>query len=327
MKNKYATQKDAFKHYLSETKRQVDSELAILVSKLSELNLHPQIEYAVLSEGKRLRPILVILSAQSVGRNKDDLMSLAIAFELMHTATLIHDDIIDQDETRRGRPTLYKKWSNNDAILTGDALVALSIRLASKYGEEIISTAARCALELCDGEHMDANSALKTATEESYFKMIEKKTASLFRDSAYCGALVGGATTSEALSLSKYGENLGMAYQLRDDLLDLETLIESSTNLKPPRISLPLIHLYEKSDLKTRDQLEKDLFAANQFRSRIIAERVERMLLEADSTAYCKRKMSDYMQKSLSSIKPLRESESKSYLIQITDSLVPKRLS
>lgn len=321
MKHKYSSEKDAFKHYFSGTKRQVESELARLISNLSELNLHPQIEYAVMSKGKRLRPILVILSAQSIGRNRDDFMSLALAFELVHTATLIHDDIVDQDEIRRGKPTLHKKWSLKDAILAGDALIALSINLASKYGETIIKTVAKCALELCEGEHMDINPSLKTATEESYFKMIERKTASIFRDAAYCGALVGGGTTSEALSLSKYGENLGIAYQLRDDLLDLKSSIESIPKLKTRRISLPLIHLYEKSDLKRRAQLENDLFGEEQNCSPVVAKRVGRMLLESGSVAYCKRRLAEYAQKSFDSLKPLKENAYKSYLIQMMDFL------
>lgn len=300
----------------------MEFELARLISNLCELNLHPQIEYAVMSEGKRLRPILVLLSSECVGRNHGDSMSLALAFELVHTATLIHDDIVDQDEMRRGKLSLHKKWSVNDAILTGDALVAWSINLASKYGENIISTVAKCALELCEGEQMDVNSVLNNATEESYFKMIQRKTASLFRDAAYCGALAGGGTDSEALSLSKYGENMGIAYQLRDDLLDLRSSIEFIPRLNTRRISLPLIHLYEKSDLKTREQLEEDLFGEEQNRGCTIAKRIRRMLLESGSIAYCEKILDDYVKKSLDIIKSLKENEHKAYLIQMTDFLV-----
>jgi geranylgeranyl pyrophosphate synthase len=300
----------------------VDSELVRLVSDLSDLSLHPQIEYAVESDGKRLRPILVLLSAQNVGGNRDNSISLALAFELMHTATLIHDDIIDQDETRRGRLALHKKWSVNDAILAGDALIALSINLASKYGERIIDIVSKCGLELCDGEHTDVNYVLKTATEESFFKMIKRKTASLFRDAAFCGALAGGATTSEALSFSKFGENLGIAYQLRDDLLDIVSSEEPIQNLKAQRVSLPLIRLYEKSDFKTRKQLERDLFAKEQHCSDVAIENVGSMLLQTDSIAYCREKIAEYKQKSFDSLRPLKENDYKSYLLQMADFLV-----
>jgi geranylgeranyl pyrophosphate synthase len=169
---------------------------------------------------------------------------------------------------------------------------------------------------------MDVNLVLNTATEEHYFKMLKRKTASLFRDAAYCGALAGGGTASEALSLSKYGENIGIAYQLRDDLLDLQSSIEFLPRLNTRRISLPLIHLYEISDLKTREQLEEDFFGEEQNRSCTILKRIRRMLLESGSIAYCERKLDDYVQKSLDTMKSLKENEQKSYLIQMTDFLV-----
>lgn len=196
MKQEYSLKGKAehnFKSYVSRTQLQIESELKKFTSRLSERNLHPQIEYALLSEGKRLRPILAILSAETVGGNRNKVMPLALAFELMHTATLVHDDVIDQDETRRNKPALYRKWSVNDAILTGDALIALAVELASKYGEEILKTVARSALELCDGERMDITSSLKTATEESYFKRIGEKSASLFRTSTYCSTRLEAA--------------------------------------------------------------------------------------------------------------------------------------
>src|SRR4030065_443158 len=107
MKQEYTLRtnlESAFRSYAASTRSHVELELSNFVSRLSNLNLHPQIEYATLSQGKRLRPLLTILSAESVGGNRERVLSLALAFEFMHTATLFHDDIIDQDEMRRGRP-------------------------------------------------------------------------------------------------------------------------------------------------------------------------------------------------------------------------------
>jgi len=320
--------RNAFKLYVSRTKSQVQSELAKFILRLSKLNLHPQIEYAVMSEGKRLRPLLVILSAESVGGSRDEVMPLALAFELMHTASLVHDDIIDQDEMRRGRPAVHKKWSMNDALLTGDALIALAIDLASGYGETTLKAVAQSALELCDGEDMDLTFSLKTASEEPYFRKIGKKSASLFRAAAYCGALAGGGTPSEAHSLSAFGENFGIAYQLRDDLLDLASspsIKSIPADLKTARLTLPLIHLYETSGLREREQLESDLrflFGRKQSSSYAAVRRVQRMLGESDSVAYCEKRIAEYVQKAIDSITPLMESNSKSYLIQMVESLI-----
>ncbi len=316
---------DAFKLYVSKTKNQIESELAELSSKLSKLSLHPQIEYALLSEGKRLRPLLVILSAESVGGNRNKVMPLALAFELMHTATLVHDDIIDGDEYRRGLPALHKKWSVNDAILTGDSLIALSVDFASAYGEAILKTVAQSALELCDGEHMDITFSLKTATEESYFKRISEKSASLFRAAAYCGALAGGGEPSEVHSLSMYGENFGIAYQLRDDLLDL-TKKESMAlkDLRSGSITLPLIQSYNACSSGEKKQVESWLQMLANGRSANGSEatvNLLRIIRDTGSFDYCENKIEEHLRQAVDSISTLKDTDYKTYLFEMTKAL------
>jgi len=328
LKQEYSFKSDAeddFKSYISETRGLIDSELAKLVLRLSELNIHSQIEYAVLSKGKRLRPLLVVLSAESVGGNRGDIIPLALAFEFMHTATLIHDDIIDGDEFRRGIPALHKKWSVNDAILTGDALIALAVDLASSYGETVLKTVAKSALELCDGEHRDITFSLKKATEESYFKKIREKSASLFAAATFCGALAGGGTHKEVHSLSTFGENFGIAYQLRDDLLDL-TLGENvvSKDLKSGRVTLPLIHSYTNSGSNEKKHIE-GMFQAAMKRNWTIdsdtAEKIMRILRHTGSFDYCEKKINEHLHQAVSSISVLRNTEYKTYLIEMTKAL------
>ena len=161
--------KKNFQLYLTETKQLINSELSNLVSKISELRLHPYLEYVLLSRGKRLRSILVILSVQSVGGDRDRVIPLALAFELLHSATLVHDDIIDEDKLRRGLPTLHRKSGVNTAILVGDAMISLGINLAADFGVEIMKIVSECSLELCDGEYMDTSLLLNEITEENYF--------------------------------------------------------------------------------------------------------------------------------------------------------------
>jgi len=314
------------RQYLSQIRRQIILELSNFVSKIAELRLLPQFQYTLLSSGKRLRPILVILSGQCVGGDKDKLMPLAIAFELVHTASLIHDDIIDGDELRRDVSTLHRKWSVEDAILAGDAMFALAIDLAANFGAEVMKVISQSALELCDGEYMDVHCSLKTATQQEYFLTIKKKAAALFRASAYSGALIGGGSPFEIESLSRYGENFGIAYQLKDDLLDLTSSIESiQEDLKILRITLPLIHLHEMSDLKRREQLEthlQSLFEREQNSSLTAVRRIKRMLRESGSITYCKERITEYVQRSIDSIMPLKENDFKSYLIEMAKSLI-----
>lgn len=132
------SRRDLFHSYIKGTNRAVDRELLHLVSKYTELKLHEKIAYALLSAGKRLRPSLVILSAESVGGNRRYVKQLAAAIELLHTASLVHDDILDKDTLRRNVPSVYAKWGTHDAILTGDALVCIAIKVAADYGQEIL---------------------------------------------------------------------------------------------------------------------------------------------------------------------------------------------
>lgn len=324
MKQEYSFEHDpklAFKSYLSNTRKELESELKKLISDLSELSLQPQIEYAVLSQGKRLRPLLVILSAESVGGNRSKVMSLALAFELMHTATLIHDDIIDEDDTRRDRPALHRKWSVNDAILTGDALIALSIDLASGYDQTIIKTVARSALELCEGEHADITLSLEKTDEEAYFKRIRQKSASLFRAAAYCGALAGGGTSSQAQFLSDFGENLGVAYQIRDDVLDLAHRGNFMLrDLKSGRATLPLIYAYAASNQQQKTKLKRQLQALMNVASTSSDKTVKDLLQAINQTGaleYCERKIEDHLRLAVSSVGSLRDSEYRTYLIQM----------
>jgi len=328
MKQEYSVKSgndSAFKSYISETKSLIDSELLKLASKLSELDLHHQVEYAILSKGKRLRPLLTILSAEGVGGNRNGVMSLALAFELMHTATLVHDDIIDQDEMRRGKPAVHKKWSVNDAILTGDALIALSVDMASEYGETILKTVAQSALELCDGEHMDITFSLKTTTEETYFRKIKKKSASLFKAAAYCGALAGGGTPSEVHSLSLYGENFGIAYQLKDDLLDLTHKgTRVLRDLEIGSIPLPVIHCYSISSINAREQIDNELQILLKRKCSMdngTAKNILQIIRQSGSLDYCEKKLNEHLNQAVASISMLKDTEHKTYLVEMTRAL------
>jgi len=296
-----------------------------MVLGLSELNLRPQIEYAVLSGGKRLRPLLVVLSAESVGGNRNKVMPLALAFELMHTATLVHDDIIDQDDTRRNKPALHKKWSINDAILTGDALIALSVYLASGYGQTILQTVAQSALELCDGEHIDITFSSKSMNEESYFKKISEKSASLFRAATYCGTLAGGGSPSEVASLTMFGQNFGIAYQIRDDLLDL-TQKGSMVfkDLRSGSVSLPLIHSYNACSTAEKRQIEsrlQTLMKGNPRMNRKMVEDLLETVRQTGSLNYCEQKMVEHLSKATASISILKDTEHKAYLVEMAKTL------
>lgn len=318
---------EAFRFYISKAKSQIESELAKVVSRLSELSLHPQIEYVVLSEGKRLRPLLVILSAESVGANRKKIMPLALAFEFMHTATLVHDDIIDQDDARRDRPAIHKKWSVNQAILTGDALIALAVGLSSPYGEDIMKTVANSALELCDGENMDISFSPQMMTEESYFRRIRKKSASLFKAATYTGALAGGGTLSEVNSLSAFGENFGIAYQLKDDLLDLTSKkTEALKDLKKGTLTLPLIHAYNHCKPNDRKQIDSNiqtLLKSDSSKDLEATRPILKIIKKMESQQYCEKKADEFLSRAVVSISGIKNTEYRAFLGEMVKALKP----
>jgi len=322
---KYAEK--SFQLYVLETKKLVDADLSKVISALPTLKLRPQIEYAVLSKGKRLRPLLVVLSAEGVGSDRKKVMPLALAFEFLHTATLVHDDIIDGDELRRGIATLHKKWSVNDAILAGDAMIAVAVNLASNYGERIINVVSQTALKLCEGEKMDPSFSLETATQEEYFQKIREKSASLFRAATYSGALAGGGSPLEIDCLSMFGENFGIAYQLRDDLLDLNIKGDPASvlkDLKTGQIPLALIHSYMVTEHDNRDQLKNNLKAimkSSKTGNSVLRDSVITLLRQTDSFHYCEQKIDEYLQKAVGSIAPLKDSEYKAHLVRMAQSL------
>jgi geranylgeranyl pyrophosphate synthase len=314
----------AFTEYFSKTKKQIESELSKFISSLPQVDLRSKIEYAVLSDGKRFRPFLVILAAECVGGKGSKVMPLALAFELMHTSTLVHDDIIDQDEMRRGHPSLYKKTSVNEAILAGDALIALSVSLASPFGENILKNVAQSALELCEGERMDLVDCLRTTTEEVYFQKIRNKSASLCRAATCCGAIAGGGSPTEQLALSKFGESLGIAYQLRDDLLDF--MVNRDFNLKDlsnGRVTLPLIYCYANSTPKEKKEIEKlqTLISKDSSSASEKAKEILRIVRQKGAFEYCENKTDEYLTQAVTSLSVLKDTDYKAYLIQIAKTL------
>ncbi len=188
--------------------------------------LYEPADYILKSGGKRLRPFLVVLSSKAAGGDYRDAYNAAIATELLHNFTLVHDDIMDNANKRRNLETLHNKYDLNTAILTGDSLAAISINIllkdAKKNPLEIISAFSKGFIEVCEGQSYDMEFENKEGvTISEYLMMIRKKTAALIEMSCKIGAIIGGGSRQEISALSDFGRNLGMAFQIQDDLLDI----------------------------------------------------------------------------------------------------------
>lgn len=243
---------------------------------IKSLNSSPKIvealEYILLSGGKRVRPIIALVSGKMCGGSYEKLMNLAIAGELLHTASLIHDDIIDGAELRRNVIPIHRKYGPAFAIVLGDWLISKSVELTSVYGEKVIRESAIAGLEMCEGEIMDLNSKFERFEEGDYFECIKKKTAYAF---AYMAKIACEITSGDSLAMEKlytYGFNLGIAYQLVDDLLEyLDALNDKRSFLES--MTLPQIYAEKFGKRKAVEEIlklissfaEKSLNALNYF--------------------------------------------------------------
>lgn len=182
--------------------------------------------YILNSGGKRLRPLLVLLSAKAVGGKFNNAYNAAAAVEMLHNFTLVHDDIMDNADKRRGRLTLHKKYDYNTAILTGDSLLSIAYEYLLKdcngNTNEVIGAFTHGLIEVCEGQSLDTDFELRRNVSSSeYIDMIKKKTAAMAEMCCKIGALLGGGTSSQVKALGNYGLNLGIAFQIQDDLLDI----------------------------------------------------------------------------------------------------------
>ncbi|MEW6114173.1 MAG: polyprenyl synthetase family protein [Thermodesulfobacteriota bacterium] len=198
--------------------------------------LHKAMRYSVFAGGKRLRPILAMAAAEAVGGDPGSILPLTVALECVHTYSLIHDDLpaMDDDDLRRGKPTVHKVFDEATAILAGDALLAFAFEVLSSPGmarvhrlERVIAvigelSAASGSRQLVAGQMSDLLSEGKPVSREDVEYIVWNKTAALIRAAVKCGALLAGGSPEEVSLLSRFGENLGAAFQIKDDLLDLE---------------------------------------------------------------------------------------------------------
>lgn len=187
--------------------------------------LYAPIEYILRQGGKRLRPTLCLLACDLFGGNMEDCMVPAVAAEIFHNFTLVHDDIMDQAPLRRGMETIYKKWGSDVAILSGDTMLIKAFQYVlntnNKYRYEVFAELCKVALEVCEGQQLDLNFETRDdVTLEEYLEMIRLKTAVLLGSVLKIGAIVAGADEESQKIIYDFGVDIGMAFQLQDDVLD-----------------------------------------------------------------------------------------------------------
>jgi octaprenyl-diphosphate synthase len=219
------------KKYLEGIDQAIEREL----SRYSDSRFHGPLRYA-LEGGKRIRPLVLLLAAEAVGHTDDEkVLDAAVAVELLHAESIIHDDIIDQEASRRGRAAFHVRYGYSTSLLTADFVFAMILAIAARYPDRrVATTISNAAMNMCEGEYAELtiDPEMYPLDWEEYLEIISKKTAALFETSVRLGGLVGGASAEKLEALTEYGRCLGIAYQIHDDILDWGTEDKMTAALK-----------------------------------------------------------------------------------------------
>ncbi len=316
-------------HLVKDELKLVESQIRDQIVKFDP-NIEPYIDYICNTSGKRIRPVLAILAGGSTGGSNEKHIKIGVIIELVHMATLVHDDIIDEATTRRKMLTPNAKWGNGLAVLLGDALFSHALMLATEFDNPLICRkVGRASRDVCEGEIIQSQRRFDlTFTIKDYFKIVEMKTGALFAAATEIAALISGASTDVQERLYNYGMKLGTAYQIYDDCLDLvgsEDVVGKTlrTDLENGKLTLPMLYLMEDATEEQRNNINKRIIDQHPLDLAVlvgIAEyqgAVERAL---DTAA-------DTLQECRNDLNVLDDSEYKAGFVQITeylDSLLSK---
>jgi len=291
---------------LARVEEQIAQQLAAFDPAVAEY-----VRYAVSGQGKRLRPALALLSAGACGRVTDDHLKLAVIVELIHLATLVHDDIMDGATMRRHKLTLSARWGNEISVLLGDCLFAHALKLAASYPTNDVSRrVADAANAVCQGEILQTQRRFDLDLSiEQYLRIVDMKTAELFAVSCDLGAVLSGAGPETAAALRGYGRALGIAYQIYDDCADIfqkETEAGKSlgTDLTKGKLTLPILILLQRATATERDQIALDLSSHSmQGEARLASLVIKHRTLDASLDT-----IAEYLLDAANLLKPLPDS-------------------
>ena len=292
--------------------------------------------YTMQNKGKRVRPILTLMAANSLANNYENALPAALAIEIFHNFSLVHDDIMDNALYRRGRPSVHKKWDTNSAILSGDAMLILSYKSLEIYNSDTYvkmnKVLTDSALDVCEGQQMDMNFTDNIdISETQYFKMIKLKTAVLIGAALKMGVIAVDADESVCQSFYEFGLNLGILFQLQDDYLDVfgeESIFGkiSGGDIKENKRTLFFIHSIKngsKDDVKSLLNLyssESDDFEKKK-------QKVIKIFKKNKSDLYLRKIIDNYQNKILNSIKSLPiEIKKQQQFLNFFDTIINRKL-
>ncbi len=299
-------------------------------------NLYEPIRYILGLGGKRLRPVLVLMTAEVFGADYKKALDAALAIEIFHNFSLVHDDIMDDAPLRRGKETVHEKWDINTGILSGDAMLINAYQLFENYDGETFKDLAKLfsktALEVCEGQQYDVDFETRDdVTQAEYLKMIEYKTAVLVAAAMKMGGIVAGASAEEQNDIYKFGRNLGIAFQLQDDYLDAFGDPKTfGKQVGGDIIENKKTFLYLKAvELGTEDQQKElsNLFSIHPKDSEDKVNTVKEIFVQTGATVRIQKEIEKYTQEAFSVLQSLPISDEKKTLLhQFGENLMRRKV-
>lgn len=298
-------------------------------------SLYEPIRYIMGLGGKRLRPLLTLLSYSFYKRDAQNIVRYASAIEAFHNFTLLHDDIMDKAPLRRGKPTVHEKWNVNTAILSGDVMLVrvydLFLSLEGKKLKAVLKLFNMCAAEVCEGQQWDMEFEAKSKVSEGqYIEMIRLKTAVLLGFSLELGALLAAAPEEERKALKDFGVNIGIGFQLKDDLLDVYADKKKfgkqvGGDIVANKKTFLLIKAKEKAKGKDKVELEKWL-KATKFNKQKKIEAVTALYNKLGIPQATEKKIGFYFDKGFAKLEKIKNSQAKKRLIEFTKDLINRQV-
>lgn len=279
-------------------------------------------EYALTNQGKQLRPALVALSGGATGKVDDSHVMVAVIIEMVHLATLVHDDVMDEARIRRSRPTLAANWGNEISVLLGDCLFAHALKLAAEFPTTEICRAVSAATNtVCSGEILQTQRRRNfELSRADYFKVLQMKTGELFALSCDLGAYLSGAGGVQRSALRQYGMSIGTAYQVFDDCLDLfgsEAVVGKSlgTDMAKGKLTLPVLLAFERASAVDRERMQSMI---GNWKPEFLPE-MAGLLRKHQTLEDSQLAVNEHLDQARAQLKALPETESAAGLVALTD--------
>ena len=287
------------------------------------------LQYIAARSGKQLRPLIVLLCAQLCNPITDKTLRAAVALEMLHNASLVHDDVVDSSDTRRGQPAVHTQWSNKVAVLTGDYMLAKVIGLVAEVRNiRILEIVSHLGKSLSSGEMVQLHVGQSMwIDEERYFKVIEQKTAQLFQACAEAGAESAGCTLRQRTALREYGRLLGLCFQIKDDIFDYSDLEEigkpTMSDLRDGKVTLPLIEALRRAPQDEAEHIRElgELLAAHSetLDTEKALQEIKAFVLRFHGDEYAVQLMLDYKKQATEALKVFHDCAEKQSLLDLFD--------